>query len=543
MTYDELNALINTLPAAYLPVVEAYIHADWKTYERLDPDRAILRAAYELAPREVRRLLGSSGRQGGRTEIVEILATSQVTPLKPHIPTTPSEADVLFETLKAQRRYTDLWALAQIAPPLLSARILVWLADNNWQPDTAEDRAVFPHLVKLASLCAHLSPQYGLMYKKRRISFYRALSMQSFLRLIPEANLIVVVETGSLTIFNLDKTKLRTVTGTFTSYEEVYYLDDIYISHAYDYLLWHDHNRFKREYHIIDLKTLETLQVITHSLGCSYFIDRDQILSTQTFTREPFSKGKEGLFLILKDVQTNKSLLEFDGPIPSFGVKAAVSPNKKIVVVCFNWSLWFWSVETGQKLLEVVSDMHLNLDGTFTFSPDSRQVVISGYAGRVHFLDLKSGKLVRQIDTPNTGTRSLAFSSDGKFLAVGSNDQNIAVYNLETGQLVQNMLRHGKRVDQVALRDDGLVVSASENGLACIWASRLTELCERPLEQNEMRILRWIAKQLQRHDLTTAERSWLEFAQAMLHLRWRYAVEIETDIAYKTTAAPTDIEL
>jgi hypothetical protein len=255
MSDAELTAQINTLPSAQRPVVLAYLNADWQTYERLDSDRAILRAAYELAPRELRRALGAAGRTGGRTEIVEILATNHTAPPNPHIPTTPTEADVLFETLTAQRGYTDLWTLAQTAAPLLSARILVWLDKQNWQPDTAEDRAVFPHLVKLAVACADLSPQYGLMYKKRRISFYRTFREHDHIEITKDGKLLVLVKVNRLEIYSLHDKKLLTSIDGKLNIQDDYYFHQIYISPDDKFLLWEENNYYGERFalHLIDL--------------------------------------------------------------------------------------------------------------------------------------------------------------------------------------------------------------------------------------------------------------------------------------------------
>jgi WD40 repeat protein len=529
----ELTALINTLPAAQRPVVLAYLNADWQTYERLDPNRVILRAAYELAPRELRRALGSVGRTGGRTEIVEILATSQTAPPTPHIPTTPTEADILFETLTAQRRYADLWKLAQTAAPLLSARILVWLDKEGWQPDTTEDRAVFPHLVKLAVPCTDLSPQYGLMYKKRRISFARTFRYDQSTIITPDGQLLLRHRDNKLEIYTIPEKSFQgeieadLINETTSSVAWIHTTDDPRIVHL--------HPRWGYSYvaNLSEKKILKTLNKKGLSLPNNKEI---RYIPTGKMHGDPS-------FIILYDTVTNEKILTFEGVTPHAVVKSVVSPNNKVLAVSSYWNIWFWDIGTGQKLLEVASTICLSHLGTFTFSPDSRQVLISGYEGRVHILDLASGKLIEEINTPNVGTRSLTFSPDGKILAVGSGAQNISLYNFETRELIQNMLGLGNEVTQVVFRDDGTIVSSSRYGFICVWASRLMELCNRPLEQNEMRILRWMSKQLNRSDLTAAERGWLEFTQAMLHLRWRYAVEIETDAAYKVRAAPADIEL
>jgi hypothetical protein len=547
-----LTAQIDTLPAAQRPVVLAYLNADWQTYERLDPNRAILRAAYELAPRELRRALGSVGRTGGRTEIVEILATSQTDPPTPHIPTTPTEADILFETLTAQRRYADLWKLAQTAAPLLSARILVWLDKEGWQPDTTEDRAIFPHLVKLARACADLSPQYGLMYKKRRISFYRTFGAHDYTKVTSDAQTLIAVRNGRLEFYNLPTKKLLAVIpGTVNTLSS-----NIQISPDDKFLLWDESYYYGRRamLHLIDLSNFCVIKRFDNLLEN---FDIFNILNNGIIVvHNLFPVRSRKYQWLIANLVTDNILEGFEGPILEYqSCRTVSSPNNKILAGFQSKQIWFWDLEERQWLLQLDSEYQLHFDGNILFSPDSEIIAINGYEGIIHLLHIKTGELISQITTSySSRSRSsfdaefpsyltLAFSNDGKFLAVGSCEQNISLYNIETGQLVQNLLWHGSSVDQIIFREDGTILSISITGLVRIWASRLTELCERPLEQNEMRILRWMSKQLNRSDLTAAERGWLEFTQAMLHLRWRYAVEIETDAAYKVRAAPADIEL
>jgi WD40 repeat protein len=259
--------------------------------------------------------------------------------------------------------------------------------------------------------------------------------------------------------------------------------------------------------------------------------------------REVFDKTKKYKWLIC-DLLENASFKNLQQlKLDNRHSEVTTSPNNKILAGFQSWQIWFWDLEERQWLLQVNSEHHLHHWGNIVFRPDSEVIALSGYSSKVHILQIKTATFISDINVPGAGLLRMAFSDDGKFLAVGSATQNISLHNLETDELVQNMLRHGSSVHQVAFREDGTIVSSSYYDPTIVWASRLTELCERPLKQNEMRILRWMSKQLNRPDLTAAERGWLEFTQAMLHLRWRYAVEIETDAAYKVRAAPADIEL
>ena len=79
-----------------------------------------------------------------------------------------------------------------------------------------------------------------------------------------------------------------------------------------------------------------------------------------------------------------------------------------------------------------------------TFADSGRTLVFGNGAGlietipaphRIHFWDVKSGKLTRQIDLKGDAPRSLDVSPDGKALAAVTTDEGVSlrVYDLGSG--------------------------------------------------------------------------------------------------------------
>ena len=65
---------------------------------------------------------------------------------------------------------------------------------------------------------------------------------------------------------------------------------------------------------------------------------------------------------------------------------------------------------------------------------------------------------------------SLTFSSDARFLASGSDDREVAVWDVDSLAEVQRLRGHGERVRYVAFSDDGRrLASAAEDGVVIVW--------------------------------------------------------------------------
>ena len=104
------------------------------------------------------------------------------------------------------------------------------------------------------------------------------------------------------------------------------------------------------------------------------------------------------------------------------------------------------------------------------FSPDGKFLAIGSrlYNKQVLIYNLETGNEVNSFNIGRDKVNSVAFSPDGKFLAAGSNDQKAYIYNLETGNEV-NSFAMGV-VKSVAFSPDGKFLAAgSTNYKAYIY--------------------------------------------------------------------------
>jgi WD40 repeat protein len=110
---------------------------------------------------------------------------------------------------------------------------------------------------------------------------------------------------------------------------------------------------------------------------------------------------------------------------------------------------------------------------SLSFSPDSRYIAGDGaevrFGGNAEVYDVRSGKRV----TVSTGdlVRSVAFSHDGKMLAVGHYGGTVALVSTSNWKVSGRRLAgHRERVTAVEFSpDDRTLVSGSADGTARLW--------------------------------------------------------------------------
>jgi WD40 repeat protein len=164
------------------------------------------------------------------------------------------------------------------------------------------------------------------------------------------------------------------------------------------------------------------------------------------------------------------------------------SPDGKSLALTYDFH--HEGIGASVRVLKVATGQRLPLAGseysrTAAWSPDGK-IFATLRSNRVCLLDAVTGRVVRALEEPMDSATALAWSGDGKRLAVGG-WESVHVWSMETGK---QLWAKDKRAFAVAWSPDGRRLAASDNnikGAVRIWESDTGKLLhEVPLQSQSL---------------------------------------------------------
>jgi WD40 repeat protein len=133
----------------------------------------------------------------------------------------------------------------------------------------------------------------------------------------------------------------------------------------------------------------------------------------------------------------------------------------------------WWDAHTGKHLRTLEMPFHVL---SLAFSPDGKWLAVgSGSQGEVEkvvvMLEAETGKeRCRFTASTHHWVQELAFSPDSKLLAVAGHDATVHLFDPELGKEVRQWVGHDGALDRVAFHPDGkLLATGSEDGEVKLW--------------------------------------------------------------------------
>jgi WD40 repeat protein len=135
----------------------------------------------------------------------------------------------------------------------------------------------------------------------------------------------------------------------------------------------------------------------------------------------------------------------------------AFSPDGATLATASSMDVQLWNAATGQQTGGTKDG------GTgcgLAFSPDGKLLAVGRAQGEIQLLDAAIGQVTATLTGHTKTVWSVAFSPDGKTLASGSEDGTIRLWSVASGQSTATLTGHTQNVNSVAFSPDGRTVAS-----------------------------------------------------------------------------------
>ena len=129
---------------------------------------------------------------------------------------------------------------------------------------------------------------------------------------------------------------------------------------------------------------------------------------------------------------------------------------------------------------------HGSVVDSLAFSPDSRFLASGSSDKTVRVWEVSRKRAVHTLEEHKNDIYALAWFPDGKRLISGSDDHTLMIWDPKTGQRLKTLTGHGDRVRSVAVSPDGRhIVSGSDDKTLRLWDGRSGAFVKVLAEQNQ----------------------------------------------------------
>lgn len=475
----------------------------WDEYERLDFDRRLLINAYESAGRSLRRRLLEHSRHTGQMDwLREASSASEVRWIGD---LTDADWNQTLHHLLEQAQYSELWRLAQAAPPVWSAAILDQLANRGWQPFAAEDQSGFERLARTAREC---------------LAAPLALRPKQVLQADAELTCLALSADGRLLAGGASNDQRIFLWGLPDGFSRSPLIGPAPVTRAVGFAPGGEFLAAAGGDHRIRVFRLQGGQVVKVLEGHQAMI---RSLAFHPEGRVLYSAGFDGSLRFWRFPYGPEIKTLRPGPGEIFNMVAGAG-GLHLISGGADCLVRVWSLPEGAAARDLPG--HKDTITSLAASPASELIASAGRDGTVRVWNYASGRSLRVIENSSPPITALCLHPNEQVLIGGHASGQITLWSLSTGRVLDQTAAHARAISGMVLDPQGeRLYSADASGVIHKWdlkpflTVRLPGEPSRPGTAVE-------EEQLRNSPLTGAEKQWLRFSAELARWRQRYDIEL-----------------
>lgn len=560
-----------------------YVLTDqWEQYERLEFHESLLGGAYQAADEALRARIAQKARKARRSEIVSVIVGGHRRYRLGEM--TDAEWETVLTILTEQHRWQELWQIAQAAPAVWSVKLLRHIAPESlaeWAPD---DEMGWKTLKQLAHQCVgEVSALAGRMHccyaigdRTRQVTSFAisplGLGSGSELPLVATGTANGSVHLWSATTGQLLKILGQpSVRASIAAPHGIRHdgsINCMAFSHpgvgAYGktlLLATGSDDCTVRLWRISTGQALKQLTGHTGPINCLAISPTGEQLATgsadgtvrlwrlPTGTPQATLTGHNGWInclaispdgqllvtgsadgtvrlWLLPSGDLLQTLTGHGGPVECL----AISPDGQLLATA-SWDktvrLWWLPVGAPFKTLTG----HGGSVGCLAFSPNGTQLATGSNDYTVRLWKMPDGEPLPVLEGHSGAVSSVGFNPTGEILATGSWDKTVRLWNAKTGSPVHQQGGHTDWIVGLGFSSNGqILVTSSADKTVRLWTSEVARLSRLPVAELTLANLQLVQRLLRYRQTSDAERSWLEFLQALIRWHHRSNDELESTL-------------